>query len=117
MAQTLLAKGVRGVVLKLGSRGAYLASADGSGARLEPFTVHAVDTTAAGDAFNGAFATALMMKKDPIESARFASADAALSVTRQRAQTSMPQMVEVKQMLADIGENKSRTKRKINGGE
>jgi ribokinase len=44
MAQTLLAKGVRGVVLKLGSRGAYLASADGLGARLEPFRVHAVDT-------------------------------------------------------------------------
>jgi ribokinase len=105
MAQTLLAKGVRGVVLKLGSRGAYLASAAGLGARLEPFKVQAVDTTAAGDAFNGAFATALLMKKDPVESARFAAAAAALSVTRPGAQTSMPRMAEVEQMLAGAGAN------------
>jgi ribokinase len=105
MAQTLMAKGVRGVVLKLGSRGAYLASADGLGARVEPFTVQAVDTTAAGDAFNGAFATALLMKKDPVEGARFAAAAAALSVTRPGAQTSMPRMVEVEQMLAGVGAN------------
>jgi ribokinase len=105
MAQILMAKGVRGVVLKLGSRGAYLASADGLGARVEPFTVQAVDTTAAGDAFNGAFATALLMKKDPVEGARFAAAAAALSVTRPGAQTSMPRMVEVEQMLAGVGAN------------
>jgi len=106
MAKTLMGKGVRGVILKLGSRGAYLASADGLGARLEPFTVQAVDTTAAGDAFNGAFATALLMKKDPVESARFAAAAAALSVTRPGAQTSMPRMAEVEQMLAGVGANK-----------
>ncbi len=105
MAQTLLANGVRGVILKLGSRGAYLASADGLRARLEPFTVHAVDTTAAGDAFNGAFATALLMKKGPVESARFAAAAAALSVTRPGAQTSMPRLVEVEQMLAGVRAN------------
>jgi ribokinase len=105
MAQTLLAKGVRGVVLKLGSRGAYLASADGSGARLEPFTVQAVDTTAAGDAFNGAFATALLMNKDPVESARFAAAAAAISVTRPGAQNSMPRIVEVEQILAGVRAN------------
>jgi ribokinase len=105
MAQTLLAKGVKGVVLKLGSRRAYLASADVLGARLEPFAVQAVDTTAAGDAFNGAFAAALLMKKDPVESARFAAAAAALSVTRPGAQTSMPRMVEVEQMLAGAAAN------------
>ncbi|NYF88277.1 ribokinase [Tunturiibacter empetritectus] len=105
MARTLMRKGVRGVVLKLGSRGAYLASADGLSARLEPFAVQAVDSTAAGDAFNGAFATALMMKKDPVESARFAAAAAALSVTRTGAQTSMPRMAEVEQMLAGVGAN------------
>ncbi len=59
----LLQQGVRGVVLKLGSRGAYLASGAVSGELLQPFVVRAVDTTAAGDAFNGAFADGLLMEK------------------------------------------------------
>jgi ribokinase len=100
MAQRLLGNGMRGVVLKLGSRGAYLASAAGQTAFLDPFPVEPIDTTAAGDAFNGAFATGLMFRMEPVEAARFAAAAAAISVTRAGAQLSMPVMAEVEQMLS-----------------
>jgi len=61
--------------------------------------VTAVDTTAAGDAFNGAFAVGLMLGKPPAASARFAAAAAALSVTRQGAQDSMTSREEVDKLL------------------
>jgi len=99
IAQMLLAKGPQAVVLKLGARGVYLADRDGLNQQVDAFTVRAVDTTAAGDAFNGAFATALMLGKTPAESARFGAAAAAISVTRPGAQPSMPSMAEVQQML------------------
>jgi ribokinase len=105
MAQTLIGKGVRGVVLKLGSRGAYLASTAGFAQLLDPYPVTAIDTTAAGDAFNGAFATGLLMRMGPVESARFATAASALSVTRAGAQPSMPVMAEVEQMMERAKEN------------
>jgi ribokinase len=98
MADTLMARGVKGVVLKLGARGAFIASA-GLAERLASYPVNAVDTTAAGDAFNGAFATALLMHRSPLESARFATAAAAVSVTRPGAQPSMPTMSDVLQLL------------------
>jgi ribokinase len=99
VARTLIGKGVKGVVLKLGSRGAYLDCGNGEAQSIDPFLVNAIDTTAAGDAFNGAFATALMLGKGPTESARFASAAAAISVTRAGAQPSMPTMTELEQLL------------------
>jgi ribokinase len=88
-----------GVVLKMGSRGAYLATKDGFRQHVNAFPVSAVDTTAAGDAFNGAFAVALMLGRSPLESAQFAAAAAAVSVTRAGAQPSMPTMEEVNLML------------------
>jgi ribokinase len=99
IAAALMAKGVRGVVLKMGARGAYLKTGAAAGRSVAPFAVEAVDTTAAGDAFNGAFATALMTGKAAAESARLAAAAAALSVTRAGAQGSMAGMDEVKEML------------------
>ena len=95
MARNLIGKGVQGVVLKLGSRGAYIASPNGASASIQPFPVRAVDTTAAGDCFNGAFAVGLLMGKGQVESARFAAAAAAISVTRAGAQSSMPSLDEV----------------------
>lgn len=100
IAKSLRSKGIRGVVLKLGARGAYLASPDGAMASIQPFHVRAVDTTAAGDCFNGAFAVGLLMGKDPAESARFAAAAAATSVTRVGAQSSMPTLNEVLDKLS-----------------
>jgi ribokinase len=99
IARTLLAKGPQSVALKLGGRGVYLADRNGLNRQIDAFAVRAVDTTAAGDAFNGAFATALMLGNDPPKSARFAVAAAAISVTRPGAQQSMPTMAEVQQML------------------
>jgi ribokinase len=57
------------------------------------------DTTAAGDAFNGAFAVALSEGKPPPEAARFAVAAAAISVTRHGAQPAMASRVEIDALL------------------
>ena len=99
-AQRFLALGLQGVVLKRGSAGAYIATASGASAWLRPFPAHAIDTVAAGDCFNGAFAVAVMEGKDPVQAARFASAAAAISVTRRGAQSSMPSRAEVDALLA-----------------
>ncbi len=99
IARVLLDAGVESVVLKRGSRGVYLASANDSSHVVPAFAVEAVDTTAAGDAFNGAFATALMLGMERMEAARFAAAAAAISVTRPGAQPSMPTRAEVDEML------------------
>jgi ribokinase len=89
-----------GVVLKMGSRGACLATTGGVRQQIYAFPVTAVDATGAGDAFNGAFAVGLMMGKSPLESVRFAVAASAVSVTRAGAQPSMPTMEEVNLLLS-----------------
>jgi ribokinase len=114
IAGTLLHSGVSGVILKLGADGAYIASSGSLNERnpdeqypdeqcpdehIRAFPVQVVDTTAAGDAFNGAFATALMSGRSPLESAHFAAAAAAISVTRHGAQSSMPTLEEVEHLL------------------
>lgn len=99
VAKGLLAKGNRGVVLKMGPHGAYIASQEGVSVQVAAVPVKAIDTTAAGDAFNGGFATGLMLGKSPLESARFASTVAAISVTRYGAQPSMPTMAEVEEFM------------------
>jgi ribokinase len=100
-ATALLARGLDGVVLKRGAQGSYVATHDGEGCWVPAFAVHAVDTVAAGDCFNGAFAVALLEGLDPWAAARFASAAAAISVTRRGAQASMPTRAEVNQFLAE----------------
>jgi ribokinase len=98
-AEELLSRGPRHVVIKLGAQGAYLATRDGLRRHIPAYRVRAVDTTAAGDAFNGALAVALLLGKDPVEAASFASAVAALSVTKKGAQPSMPTAQEVSRFL------------------
>lgn len=99
IAASLLAKGCRGVILKMGEHGAYLASSNRLAETIPTLPVRAVDTTAAGDAFNGAFAVGLMMGKSAHDSAVFATATAAVSVTRRGAQPSMPTMAEVESAI------------------
>jgi ribokinase len=99
LAKSILARGCHGVVLKMGSHGSYIASRTGLGEAIPAFPVQAIDTTAAGDAFNGGFATGLMLGKSPVESANFAAAVAGISVTRVGAQPSMPSMADVQKFL------------------
>jgi len=96
----LLAKGLKGVVLKRGREGCYVAQAGGSAAWVPAFKVDAIDTVAAGDCFNGAFAVALLEGLDAFAAARFASAAAAIAVTRRGAQAAMPSRAEVDAFLA-----------------
>ena len=99
-AKKLLARGVGTVILTLGARGAFLASAGGN--QLVPgFKVKALDTTAAGDTFNGALAVALAEGKPLPDAVRFANAAAAISVTRLGAQTSVPTRKEIERWLAN----------------
>jgi ribokinase len=100
-AETLLQRGSRNVVLKLGQRGCFLALADGRRILLPAYAVRAIDSTAAGDAFNGAFASSLLESRDPVRSASWASAVAAISVTRRGAQPSMPTHAEVTEFLKE----------------
>lgn len=88
-ATALLEMGPRAVVLKLGGSGCYLAGPRGS-AYVPAFSVRSVDTTAAGDVFNGAFAVALAEGATPNDAARFGNAASAISVTRMGAQSSIP---------------------------
>jgi len=98
-ARELLDRGLGGVVLKRGSEGAYVAI-PGKAAWVPPFKVEAIDTVAAGDCFNGAFAVALLEGRDPWQAARFANGAAAICVTRRGAQAAMPSRSEVDAFIA-----------------
>lgn len=98
-ADQLLASGAQNALLKLGARGCVIAPAGQAKKHLPAFPVNAVDTTAAGDAFNAAFAVGLVGGQAAEPSAVFACAAAAISVTRAGAQPSMPTDYEVKNFL------------------
>lgn len=98
-ARQLLAMGVRNVALKLGPRGVYLSGADCDSGYIPGFRVEAVDTTAAGDVFNAAFAVGLARGMPAQKAARFGAAAAAVSVTRRGAQSSAPNLTEVEDLL------------------
>jgi ribokinase len=98
-ADALLSYGAQNVLLKLGSRGCVIAQKNKPKERVPAFSVAAVDTTAAGDAFNAGFAVGLMRGSTVARSAVFASAVAAISVTRPGAQPSMPTGDEVDRFL------------------
>ena len=104
LAEAILGLGPKNVVLKMGRNGCYVAS-EHRHLRLhnDAFPVAAIDTTAAGDAFNGAFATALLHGWDIESATRFATATAAISVTRHGAQPSMPTLLEVAEFLRERG--------------
>jgi len=99
-AAVFLDKGVGAAIITLGKNGALYHNADR--------TVHigalnagsVVETTGAGDAFNGGFAAALVRGLDPVDAVRFGNATAAISVTRKGTAPSMPSLAEVEELLA-----------------
>ena len=99
-SEILAAKGVRTVLITLGSRGVYAFSPEFKG-MIPGFPVEAVDTTAAGDVFNGVLAVSLAGRKPLEDAVRFANAAAALSVTRMGAQPSAPSRDEIKAFLRE----------------
>jgi ribokinase len=98
-AEKLLARGVQNVIVTMGSRGAFVAGKD-LRQMIPGFKVNAVDATGAGDVFNGALVVALAEGRPLLEAARFASAAAAISVTRFGAQPSAPTRREIQALLA-----------------
>lgn len=95
MLARLFKLGTANIILKQGSKGVILATPNGVPEVVDAFRVKALDTTAAGDAFNGAFAVSLARGNSPTPSARFAAAAAAISVTRAGAQPSLASQGEV----------------------
>ena len=97
-AAALLRRGVGTAVIKLGTQGAYFANNEVHG-MVSPFDVAAVDSVAAGDAFNGALAVSLAEGKDLEKSVTIACAAGALAVTQTGAQDSMPERKMVEELV------------------
>ncbi len=97
-ADKLRSKGVQTVILTLGARGVFVATSDRQ-LLVPSFKVKPVDTTAAGDIFNGALAAALAEGQPLLDAVRFANAAAAISVTRLGAQPSAPRRKEIRRLL------------------
>jgi ribokinase len=98
-AEVLLMKGVGTALITLGGQGSLLHSATQS-IHIPIFNAGpVVDTTGAGDAFNGGFAAALARGETPEAAARFGSAVAGISVTRPGTAPSMPYWDEVKKLM------------------
>jgi len=99
-AQKLVDRGVEKVIITLGSKGAFVVTKTEK-VSVPSFKVEAVDTTAAGDTFCGAFAVALVEGKSLKDALQFASAAAAISVTRMGAQPSAPTRKEIDEFLGN----------------
>jgi ribokinase len=99
LAHRLIGRGAKKCIVKLGAQGALLVTPE-----LQHFwpaiPVKAIDTTAAGDAFNAAFGAALARGVPELEAGRYATGAAACSVQRPGAQPSMPNDAEVQELLA-----------------
>ena len=100
VAQVFLDKGVRNVVITMGELGVYVT--DGTRGELLPrLEVNAIDTTGAGDAYNGGFVMALSEGRDLFEAARYGNATGALSVTRLGTAPAMPSREEIDAMVKE----------------
>jgi ribokinase len=100
VVRALLARGPRVVILTLGVQGALVGTLDHM-VHSPAFPVTVVDTTAAGDAFNGALAVALAEGCPLARAVRFANAAAGLACTQRGAQNSLPVRTQVDAFLAD----------------
>ncbi len=96
--EKLLSLGARNVIVKMGERGIHYYGEEGEFI-LPAFKVNSVDTTGAGDTFNGAFATGISLGMNLKEALLFAEAAAAISVTRKGASASVPRKSEIEAFL------------------
>ena len=96
---------VETVIVTLGAEGCLVRTGDVADL-IDPFPVEAVDTVGAGDAFNGALAVALAEGRPVVEAAVWASAAAALAVTRRGAQEGMPSRAEIDRLAARVLEGR-----------
>lgn len=99
VAAALLTQGPGAVLVTLGEQGAWLATPN-STTHVPAFPITPVDTTAAGDAFNGALAVALSQGRALDLAVRFANAAAGLACTQPGAQPSLPVLAQVEAVLA-----------------
>jgi ribokinase len=97
-AQTLLGRNLRTVIVTLGANGALIVTNDFT-KHVAPFKVDVVDTTAAGDAFIGGFASALLQNEPLEEAVRYGCACGALAATKFGAQPSLPGREEVERFI------------------
>lgn len=100
-AKWLLGKGVKTVIITLGEKGAYLTN-NQTECHIEALEVDVIDTTGAGDAYNGGLAAAIAEGKDIIEAARFANVVGALSVTKIGTAPAMPFREDIENFLKNI---------------
>ena len=100
-AKALQAKGVQQVIITMGEQGALILNGD-QFTRVAAPVVAAIDTTAAGDVFNGALIVALSEGKDIIKAVTFACEASAISVTRLGAQVSVPLRKEIKGYISTL---------------
>lgn len=107
--------GAANVIVKMGRFGAYVAAADGFRKLIPAFKVKAVDSTAAGDAFNAGVAVALMRGMDLAEAVRFGAAVGGLSTTRPGAQASMPKGCDVDEFVESQTARPPRLRQTTNG--
>lgn len=94
-ADALLALGFANVLITLGDAGSYWKSSDGDTKTVYAYSVDAVDTVGAGDAYIGSLAYGLASGRPVAEALEFAAAVAAISVTRHGCQPSLPSVEEV----------------------
>lgn len=104
-ASHLQSKGVKTVILTLGSEGAFVMSEDVQKV-IPGFAVDPEDTTAAGDTFNGALAVGLADGRSVEEAVQWAHAAAAISVTKMGAQPSIPNQEEIQNFISKASEKK-----------
>ena len=97
-ARAILQLGVKNVLITLGAEGVWVAQADQC-LHVPAYKVKAVDTVAAGDIFCGALAVACAEGRELADAVRFASAAAAISVTRPGAQNAAPSRGEIETLL------------------
>jgi ribokinase len=99
-AEVLLDKGVKNILITLGDKGCFFKNQEEEFLLpVKKLSVPVVDTTGAGDAFNGAFSVALSKNKNYKEAIEFANSVAGISVTREGAANSMPTIDEIEEKL------------------